>query len=157
MGIETAIVVGALGVANSVGKYNQSKSAARQTAKEGAIEAENRKTEIQKLAATQRVSFLQAGVELEGTPQNVIQDTYNTGIADIQAVKSSYKQKVKNIMVAARSELIGGLASSVISGVAAYGMAGGGSLFGSGAIESGGVTSSATVNGVYQGSMTEYF
>lgn len=119
MGIETAIVVGslALGATSAIGNYNQSKSTARQTAKEGQIVAANRAEEIKKLAAKQRVSYLKAGLELDGTPQIVMNDTYDKGIADINAITGSYNQKVKNILTAGRSKLLGDLASTGLSAV----------------------------------------
>lgn len=123
MGIETAVLVGsmALGGASAIGNYNQSKSDARREVKEGAVVAENRKKEIQQLAARQRVSFLQAGVELEGTPQNVIQDTYNTGIADINNINTTYNQRAKNMINAGRTKLFGDIASIGMQGVSAMG------------------------------------
>ena len=86
MGVATALIAG-LSLASEVGNFNSSKSQARNTAKQGAIAAQNRADEIKRLAAKQRVSYLQAGLELEGTPQAVINDTYNTGLEDINEIK----------------------------------------------------------------------
>ena len=145
MGIETAIIAG-LGVASAIGNFNQSKSQARQAAHTGAIEAENRADEIRSLAARQRVSYLQAGLDLEGTPMAVINDTYNTGINDVNAITGGYNRQAKNIMRQARAQLLGNLA---LTGVGV--MASGGGLFNSGVVEGGGGTISTTVNGVYKG------
>lgn len=109
MGVATAVIAG-LSLASAIGNFNQSKSEARQTAKQGAIAAQNRADEIKRLAAKQRVSYLQAGLELEGTPQAVINDTYNTGLADINEIKSAYNQRSKNIMTQARANLLGSIA-----------------------------------------------
>lgn len=111
MGIETAVIAG-LSVASAIGNYNQSKSESRQTAKAGAIAAEKRADDIMKLASKQRISYLSAGLELEGTPQNVINDTYETGIADVNNIIGAYSQKSKNIMTKARANLLGGLAKA---------------------------------------------
>jgi hypothetical protein len=115
MGIETALIVGGLSLAKGIGDYNQAKSAARATAKEGAIAIYNRKQEIQNLVAKQKIGYLQSGVELEGTAQKVMQNTYNTGIADIQAIGSSYQKNIKNQMTAARSQLLGSIAGAATS------------------------------------------
>lgn len=146
MGIETAIIAG-LSLAAAAGQYSQSQSSAKQTAKAGAIEAQNRADDIKKLAARQRVSYLQAGLELEGTPSAIINDTYNTGIADINDITSSYNQQSKNIMHQARAQLIGNVAKTGVMAAAG----GSGGLFGSGISEVGGGTSSAMLNGKYQG------
>lgn len=150
MGVETAVIAG-LSVASAIGNYNQSKSESRQTAKEGVIAAQNRADEIKKLASRQRISYLQAGLELEGTPQNVIDDTYETGIADVNNIIGAYNQKSKNIMTKARADLLGGLAKAGASAFAG-GESSGGLFSGlSGISESGGGWGSGSINGIYQG------
>lgn len=146
MGVETAVIAG-LSVASAIGNYNQSKSESRQTAKEGVIAAQNRADEIKKLASRQRVSYLQAGLELEGTPQNVINDTYETGIADVNNIIGAYNQKSKNIMTKARADLLGGLAKA---GASAF--AGGGSLEDMGGEKT--FTSRGYLNGLIGGNIT---
>lgn len=150
MGVATAVIAG-LNVASAIGNYNQSKSEAKQTAKAGAIVAEKRADDIMKLASRQRVSYLSAGLELEGTPQNVINDTYDTGIADVNDIIGTYNQKSKNIMTAARAQLLGGLAKAGAGAMAGGGSSGG--LFSSlsGVSESGGGNAFGSINGVYQG------
>ena len=123
MGVATAVVVG-LNVASAIGSYNQSKSQARQAIKEGEIAMKNRADEIRSLAAKQRVSYISAGLELEGTPQSVITDTYNKGIADVNAIRDSANQTSKNILTAARAKLLGDMAKTAVS---AWSMSGGGS------------------------------
>lgn len=147
MGIETAIIAG-LDLASAIGNFNQQKSEARQTAHQGTIEAAKRANEIKSLAAKQRVSYLQAGLELEGTPQAVINDTYNTGMQDIHAISEGYNQQSKNIMNKARAKLFGDIA---MTGVQAGLSGGSGGLFGTGVTESGGGISTGTINGKYQG------
>lgn len=121
MGVAAAVYVG-LSAASAIGKYNQSKSQARQAIREGEIAMQNRADEIRSLAAKQRVSYISAGLELEGTPQAVITDTYNKGIADVNAIRDSANQTSKNILTAARAQLLGDLAKTAIS---AYSMGAG--------------------------------
>ena len=120
MGIETAIVVGGLSLAKGIGEYNQAKSGARATAREGEIAIANRKKEIQDLVAKQKIGYLQSGVELEGTAQAVMQDTYQTGIKDVQALASSYNKNIKNQLTSARARLLGSIASSAVSAYSIY-------------------------------------
>jgi hypothetical protein len=108
-----------LNVASAIGNYNASKQQVKQLKAEAKIKADNRADEILSLAATQRVRYLSAGLELEGTPQAVITDTYNTGIEDIQAIRDSYNTQISNVKKAARAQLLGGLANTAVS---AYGM-----------------------------------
>lgn len=146
MGVATAVMAG-LSLASAIGNFNQSKSEARQTARQGAIAAQNRADEIKKLAAKQRVSYLQAGLELEGTPQAVINDTYNTGLEDINEIKSAYNQSSKNIMTQARSKLLGDIAKTGASV-----MAGGNGLENMGVTKS--LTSQGYLNGLVGGDIT---
>lgn len=125
MGVETAILVGGLTLAKGVGDYNQAKSSARATANEGRIAIANRKREIQELVARQKIGYLQSGVELEGTAQTVMQDTYTKGIEDVNAIAGTYNKSIKNQMTAARANLLGSIAKA---GVNAYSVASLGSM-----------------------------
>lgn len=121
MGVAAAVYVG-LSAASAIGSYNQSKSQARQAIKQGEIAMKNRADEIRSLAAKQRVSYLASGLELEGTPNAVIADTYNTGIEDVNAIRESANQQSKNILTAARAKLLGDMAKTAVS---AYSMGAG--------------------------------
>ena len=119
MGIETAILVGGLSLAKGIGDYNQAKSSARATAQQGRIAINNRKREIQELVARQKIGYLQSGVELEGTAQTVMQDTYTKGVEDVNAIAGNYNKSIKNQMTAARANLLGSIAQA---GIGAYSM-----------------------------------
>ena len=121
LGIAAAVVAG-LNVASAIGSYNSGKSQARQTIQAGEIAAQKRADEISKLASRQRVLYLSAGLDLEGTPQAVINDTYNTGIADVREIRASYNQQAKNIITQARANLLGGLAQAGVSAFNMYNM-----------------------------------
>lgn len=126
MGVGAAIAVAALGTASAIGKYNQEKSAARWKAKEGQQALENRKKEILQLAAQQKMAYLDAGLDLEGTPQSMIQETYQTGVEDVKALSDSYNQQIKNQIMVARAELVGGIAQAGFSAATTYMAFGGG-------------------------------
>ena len=127
--VVAAAVVGTLGTASAIGKYNQEKSAARWKAKEGQQAMENRKKEIMQLAAKQKMAYLDAGLDLEGTPQSVIQETYQTGVEDVKAISDSYNQQITNQIRIARAELVGNIASAGVAAANTYmsvkGMGGG--------------------------------
>ena len=120
MGVGTALVVGGLSLAKGIGEYNQAKSAARQTRNEGKIAIENRKREIQDLVAKQKIGYLQSGVELEGTAQTILQDTYTKGVQDINALTGAYNRSIKNQMTAARANLLGSIAQAGMSAASVY-------------------------------------
>jgi len=107
-----ALTVAGLSVAKGVGEFNAAKSDARALKEEGLIKINNRKKEIMELVAQQKVGYVDAGVEFEGTPQNVMQDTYNTGMEDIEALRSSYNTQIKNALKKARAGLIGSIAGA---------------------------------------------
>jgi hypothetical protein len=109
-----------MNVASAIGNYNASKQQVKQLRKEANIQAQNRADDILALAATQRVRYLSAGLELEGTPQAVITDTYNTGIADIQAIRDSYNTQISNVKKTARAQLLGSLANTAVSAFGMY-------------------------------------
>lgn len=115
-----AAIIGGLQVASAIGNYNQAKSQARQAIKQGNQAAETRAKEISKLVAQQRVSYLASGLELDGTPQSVMNDTINTGLEDIKAIKSSAKTQAKNIIKTGQANLLGGLAQAGASAYSAY-------------------------------------
>ena len=120
MGVAAAVIAGGLSIAKGIGDYNQAKSNARTTARAGNIAVENRKKEIQSLIAKQKIGYLQSGVELEGTPQTVLQDTYTTGIKDIKAITGSYNRNIKNQLTQARANLLGSIAKAGVSAAQAY-------------------------------------
>ncbi|MBQ5784654.1 MAG: hypothetical protein IIW11_06720 [Bacteroidales bacterium] len=106
------LAITGLQVAKAVSDYNQSKSQARAIREQGKQAAATRAQEIRALAAEQRVSYLASGLELEGTPTSVINDTYNTGLEDIKAINSNTRTQMKNTLKQGQASLLGGLASA---------------------------------------------
>lgn len=156
MGVAAAVIAG-LGVAGAVGSYNASKSQARQVQKEAAITAARRAEDIKKLAAKQRVAYVSAGLELEGTPQVVMTDTYNTGIADIWNIKANAEQQAKNIKKVATAQLLGSLAQVGANAYSMSNMGGGADKIGDpnqGALNSGGQRLGLTASGTPMWNLT---
>lgn len=103
--------------------YKQSKQQAKTVAAEGALKARERDLQTRRLAAAQKTSFLSSGIALTGDgdlPDVVLQDTYKTGIEDVNLIKSNYNQQSKNIMGAARAKLMSDI-GGIVLGVATVG------------------------------------
>lgn len=115
MGWES-ILTTALSTAGDFIKSSQANSNAKNEANaivaEGNIQAKNKAREIAYKAGTQRVSFLNSGLTLEGTPMNVIDQTFTTGLEDINQIASNYNNKAKGVISAARSKAISSMANS---------------------------------------------
>lgn len=124
MGIETALFIGFQAL-SAVSSIKQSKAQAKAVIAEGNIAAANKAKEVQLKAARLQSSFLTSGLTLEGTPMSVIESTFDTGIEDIQQIRSNYGNQAKNIISAGRSEALGKLASGAqgldFSGMASSG------------------------------------
>lgn len=95
--------------------YSSMKSAndqAESLQEEGEIQTKNKAKEVMAKADAQRVSFLSAGLDLEGTPQAVMQSTYQSGIQDIQQIRSNYNSQIKNSISEGRSSVLKSLAQA---------------------------------------------
>jgi len=123
MGLETILMgslVGAglgLSAASMASSNVSAKKQAEALKKEGEIKASERAKEINALAATQKVSFLNSGISLTGeentTPMAVLSSTYKTGKEDISQIKENYDLQIDNVYSQARTQLLkslGGLA-----------------------------------------------
>lgn len=124
MGIETIAIIG-LSLLQADAAISQSENEAQAVVDQANIDAENKAKETRMLAARQQVSFLNSGLTLEGTPMAAIQNTFSTGLQDINQITTNANKQSKNIIKAGRMEAIGKIAST------GAGMAfGGGDMFG---------------------------
>ena len=132
--------------------YKNSKNQAKAVAEQGAMKARERAKQTQMLASKQKTSFLSSGISLtgEGTAEAMVQDTYDTGLADINQIKSNYNQQSSNIMSAARSKLLSDVGKMGMS-VAMAGVGGafssGGSFAAGGEMASGATLGGGTLGG----------
>lgn len=104
MGMETAAF--ALAVGKAFGGIKQARAESNATIKQAETEARNLKLKTKAMAGAQKTSFASSGLELEGTPMAVIQNTYETGIADVN-------QYIKNANRQAKNTYRAGLANSI--------------------------------------------
>jgi len=135
----TAAMV-ALSAVSAVSQTSAANKAAKATVAEGNIVAANKAKDIAKVAASQKVSFLNSGLTLEGTPMNVIESTFDTGITDLNQISSNYNAKAKSQVSAGRQAGISSLFSA-FAGASMAGMGGTSSGFASGSSFGAGTTS----------------
>jgi len=108
-GATTAIMIGFTAL-SAVSSIQQGNAQAKATIAEGNLVAKNKAQEVQLKAARQQSSFLTSGLTLEGTPMSVIESTFNTGIEDINQIRSNYGAQAKNQIAAGRSAALGKIA-----------------------------------------------
>jgi hypothetical protein len=106
------VVAGGLQVAKAHSEAQAANKQAKASIAEGNIVAANKAKEVARNAAAQRVSFLNSGLTLEGTPMNVIESTFNTGTEDINQIRNNYNARAKSQIAAGRSAAIGDLANA---------------------------------------------
>lgn len=179
MGIELLVLAGlTMGAAHLKGKQQQSQyedqaeiyaQQANAVAAEGALKARERSRQIAKLGSQQKTSFLQSGVTLQGTPMNVLSDTYKTGREDIDLLKKNYEAKTGSLIAQANQSLKTGRSSyqqSLLSGAmsvgtmavmggigGASGASGGASSFSASSQSMGAVTQPTSISTSYGGTL----
>jgi hypothetical protein len=132
MGIETILFAAFTGL-SAVSKMSANKQAKDVTRNaqaqsasdkaEGELASKEKAKQIRYAAARQTSSFLSSGITLDGTPQDVLNETFTTGLEDIDNIERGYNTRInntisqanstsKNIIASARSEVIGDIVGS---------------------------------------------
>lgn len=111
MGIETILFAAFTGL-QAVSGMMQAQSQAKSAVAQGNIQMQERAKQVRYAAARQNVSFLNSGLSLEGTPMDVINETFDTGLADIRAIGANANAQSKNIIGQARTQAIGQIAGA---------------------------------------------
>lgn len=118
MGIETLLIAG-LSAVSALSSMSSARKQAKAIAQEGEIESKNLAKKVRYAAAEQSVNFLNSGITLNGdandTPMAVINETYNTGLEDLNLLRSNYNAKSKAAISEGRSKAIGALVSGFSS------------------------------------------
>lgn len=129
MGIETILFAALTGL-KAISQMNQAKSQAKSIVAEGNLATKEQAKKTRYAAATQTTNFLNSGITLDGTPNDVIGETFKTGLEDVHNIQSGYNMKAKNAIAAGRSAAI----STITSGFAGASLGGSmGSMFETGA------------------------
>lgn len=160
MGLETilfASLVGLSAVSKMSAAEDQAKAVkrnaeaqARALKDEGELASKEKAKQIRHTVARQTSSFLSSGITLEGTPMDVLGETYKTGLEDIDNITKGYNTNIsntissanaqsKNIISSARNEVIGDIMGSFSS----FGV---GNMFSAGGITVPGTGSPSFVN-----------
>ncbi len=148
MGQAATIVFLALTAAKAVSQVSNASSRAKVVSQnasakaealkaEGDIAVKERAKEVRLRAARQASSFITSGLTLEGTPTDVIDETFEVGIADIENIGANFQTSRRNIISSGNAEAqsinrAGRTAAigTIVSSFSSFGSAG--SLFGSG-------------------------
>lgn len=124
--ISIIMAVAALGagVMSGISTVKSAKAQAKAVEQQTQEKINERARTAKKLMSQQKTSFLKSGVYFNGTPEDVINETYNTSITDINTLKNNALTNIKNL----QSQANAGFTTSIIKGVAsaAFGLAGAG-------------------------------
>ncbi len=112
MGIETILFAAFTGL-QAISSLMNAQSQADAAVKTGEYNMENEAKKVRYAAARQTTSFLSSGLSLEGTPTDVIQETYNTGIKDIKQIGANANSQSSNFIAQGRSQAIGAIAGGL--------------------------------------------
>lgn len=117
MGLETVLILG-LAAFQADQAIKQGDAEADAVIEQTNLENKERLKRTRALAGSQKVSFLNSGLTLEGSPMSVIQNTFDTGIEDIELASRNAERTAKNIQSSARTKAI----STLVQAGASAGM-----------------------------------
>lgn len=117
------------GIQNKKNADNQASAIREKTQ----AQVNERARQAKKMMSQQKASFLKSGVYFNGTPEAIIDETYNTSVDDINALIADANQQEKNLSEQGNSGLLGGiLGGSGNAALSFFGSNGFGNLFSSG-------------------------
>lgn len=102
-----------LSIASAVQQYSAYESAKESAKKAAEIESQQKETELRKLRAAQHVAYAAAGVEPEGTPTVVANESARQGDLDLQLIKLKGDMRAEEYGSKASAALLSGGASSI--------------------------------------------
>lgn len=117
----------------SQGVQNKKNADSQASAVRQATQAQvnERARQARKLMSQQKASFLKSGVYFEGTPEAMIDETYNTSVDDINAMIADANTQESNLSSSGNSGLFGGVLGGIGNAALSYfGAKGFGNLFG---------------------------
>lgn len=103
----------ASGVAKGIGNMKNAKDEAKLAKKAAEQEINERARQAAKLMSQQKNSFLKGGVYFDGTPEAVINETYDYMQKDIGTMQQNANTKIKNLINGGRV----GFATSILDGI----------------------------------------
>ena len=137
-----AVASVASGLVQGVSSAKNAKEEAKAVQQNTQAQINERAKAAKKLMQQQKTSFLKSGIYFDsGTPVDVINETYDTSVEDINAMIKDSDTKVNNLMRQGKTAFFGSILEGVANGAMSYFMGGG---MGSTAAKTG--TTSATSN-----------
>lgn len=116
------IVLAVAGLANGaiqgISQARNARNEAKAVQSQTKDKVNERARQARKLMSQQKTSFLKSGVYFEGTPEAVINETYDTSLEDINAMIKDTDTATNNLMRQGRTALFSSLLNGVIQGAA---------------------------------------
>lgn len=121
-----AVASVASGLVQGISNAKNAKSEAKAVQESTQQQINERAKAAKKLMQQQKTSFLKSGVYFDsGTPVNIINETYDTSVEDINAMIKDSDTKVNNLMRQGKTAFFGSILEGVANGAMSYFMGGG--------------------------------
>lgn len=120
-----AVASVASGLVQGISNAKNAKSEAKAVQESTQQQINERAKAAKKLMQQQKTSFLKSGVYFDsGTPVDIINETYDTSVEDINAMVKDSDTKVNNLMRQGKTAFFGSLLQGVANGAMSYFMGG---------------------------------
>lgn len=116
-----AVTALASGVSKAVSSVKDAKAQAKATKAEAEQQIQEKARQAAKLMSQQKSSFLKGGVYFEGSPEDVINETYDFANEDIRRLTSNANTSIKNTMRKGRTAFATSLIDSVTGALTGFG------------------------------------
>ena len=121
-----AVASVASGLVQGVSSAKNAKEEAKAVQQNTQAQINERAKAAKKLMQQQKTSFLKSGIYFDsGTPVDVINETYDTSVEDINAMIKDSDTKVNNLMRQGKTAFFGSILEGVANGAMSYFMGGG--------------------------------
>lgn len=115
-----AVTALASGVTKAVSAVKDSKAQAKVAKAQAEEQVNERARQAVKLMNQQKTSFLKGGVYFDGTPEAILDETYDFMKKDIGIMKNNANTNIKNIMRQGRTAFASSLMDSVTGALSGY-------------------------------------
>lgn len=115
----------ASGVAKGIGELKNKNEEAKTQQRASQQEINERIREATKLMSQQKNSFLKGGVYFEGTPEAIVNETYDFMKRDVDVMKDNANTQLKKLAREGRTAFATSILEGIASGAMGYANAGG--------------------------------
>lgn len=124
------IILGLTSIASSItqgiSSAGNSKKEAEAINKQAEEKINERAREAKKIMQQQKTSFLKGGIYFDsGSPTDVINETYDTSMKDINSIKKDSGTKINNLMRQGRTAFLGSILNGSLNAAMNFNSAGG--------------------------------